>query len=274
MSKPDKISEAIGRRGLMLVLSSPSGAGKTSIARRLLDEDNNLTLSVSATTRPPRANEEDGRDYHFVDQQRFDQMVAQDEFLEYATVFSNSYGTPKADVMSALDRGEDVLFDIDWQGTQQVANAARTDLVSVFILPPSREALQQRLISRAQDSADVVAGRMAKASDEISHYREYDYIVVNEDLDRSVESVRAILSAERLRRDRQVGMTGFVRTLQSDEERPRLAQPARQFRRKLRCPDPAAGIAGQCRRLRAWPRRRWASAKHAAFCAAVQRRAG
>ena len=155
MSKSDKISEAIGRRGLMLVLSSPSGAGKTSIARRLLDEDNNLTLSVSATTRPPRANEEDGRDYHFVDQQRFDQMVAQDEFLEYATVFSNSYGTPKADVMSALERGEDVLFDIDWQGTQQVANAARTDLVSVFILPPSREALQQRLISRAQDSADV-----------------------------------------------------------------------------------------------------------------------
>lgn len=218
MSKPDKISEAVGRRGLMLVLSSPSGAGKTSIARRLLDEDDNLTLSVSATTRPPRANEVDGRDYHFVDQERFDRMVAQDEFLEYATVFSNSYGTPKADVMSALERGEDVLFDIDWQGTQQVANAARTDLVSVFILPPSREALQQRLVSRAQDSADVVAARMAKASDEISHYREYDYIVVNEDLDRSVESVRAILSAERMRRDRQVGMTGFVRTLQSDVE--------------------------------------------------------
>ena len=145
-------------------------------------------------------------------------MVAQDDFLEYATVFSNSYGTPKADVMSALERGEDVLFDIDWQGTQQVANAARADLVSVFILPPSREALQQRLVSRSQDSADVVAERMAKASDEISHYREYDYIVVNEDLDRSVESVRAILSAERLRRDRQVDMTGFVRMLQSDVE--------------------------------------------------------
>ena len=218
MSKSDKISKAIGRRGLMLVLSSPSGAGKTSIARRLLDEDDNLTLSVSATTRLPRANEFDGRDYHFVDQGRFDRMVAKDEFLEYATVFSNFYGTPKADVMSALERGEDVLFDIDWQGTQQVANAARTDLVSIFILPPSREALQQRLVSRAQDSADVVAERMAKASDEISRYREYDYIVVNEDLDRSVESVRAILSAERLRRDRQVGMTGFVRTLQSDVE--------------------------------------------------------
>ena len=218
MKTSDKISDPVGRRGLMLVLSSPSGAGKTSIARRLLEEDGNLTLSVSATTRPPRANEVDGRDYHFVDQDRFDRMVAGDEFLEYATVFSNSYGTPKSDVMAALERGEDVLFDIDWQGTQQVANAARTDLVSVFILPPSREALQQRLVSRAQDSADVVAERMAKASDEISHYREYDYIVVNKDLDASVDSVRAILSAERLRRDRQVGMTGFVRTLQSDEE--------------------------------------------------------
>ena len=218
MSKSGRISDAVGRRGLMLVLSSPSGAGKTSIARRLLDEDENLTLSVSATTRPPRASEVDGRDYYFVDQERFDRMVAQDEFLEYATVFSNSYGTPKADVRSALERGEDVLFDIDWQGTQQVANAGRTDLVSVFILPPSRETLKQRLVSRAQDSADVVGDRMAKASDEISHYREYDYIVVNENLDRSVESVRAILSAERLRCDRQVGMTGFVRTLQSDVE--------------------------------------------------------
>ena len=218
MTKTDTPENTVGRRGLMLVLSSPSGAGKTSIARQLLEEDDNLTLSVSATTRAPRPNEVDGRDYHFVDQARFDQMVAQDEFLEYATVFSHSYGTPKADVMAALDRGADVLFDIDWQGTQQVANAARTDLVSVFILPPSREALHQRLVSRAQDSADVVASRMAKASDEISHYREYDYIVVNEDLNLSVGSVRAILAAERLRRDRQVGMTEFVRTLQAETE--------------------------------------------------------
>ena len=163
MTTTETPKNAVGRRGLMLVLSSPSGAGKTSIARQLLEEDDNLTLSVSATTRAPRPNEVDGRDYHFVDQARFDQMVAQDEFLEYATVFSHSYGTPKADVMAALDRGADVLFDIDWQGTQQVANAARTDLVSVFILPPSREALHQRLVSRAQDSADVVASRMAKA---------------------------------------------------------------------------------------------------------------
>lgn len=206
-----------GRRGLMLVLSSPSGAGKTSIARRILAEDDNLVLSVSATTRPPRPNEVDGRDYHFVDQNRFDAMVEVAAFLEYATVFGNSYGTPKADVMSVLERGGDVLFDIDWQGTQQVANAARADLVSVFILPPSRAALRERLVSRAQDSDDVVAGRMAKASDEISHYREYDYIVVNEDLDDSVGAVSAILAAERLKRDRQIGMTDFVRTLQSED---------------------------------------------------------
>ena len=207
---------AIGRRGLMLVLSSPSGAGKTSIARQLLAEDANLTLSVSATTRPARPNEVDGRDYHFVDQVRFDALIAADDFLEYATVFGNSYGTPKADVMAVLEAGGDVLFDIDWQGTQQVANAAGDDLVSVFILPPSRAALQARLESRAQDSDEVVAARMAKASDEISHYREYDYIVVNDDLDRSVTSVRAILAAERLRRGRQIGMTEFVRTLQAE----------------------------------------------------------
>jgi len=206
-----------GRRGLMLVLSSPSGAGKTSIARRLLAEEGNLSLSVSATTRPPRPNEIDGRDYHFVSQARFDAMVEEGAFLEYATVFGNSYGTPKADVMTVLEGGGDVLFDIDWQGTQQVANAARADLVSVFILPPSRAALRERLVSRAQDSDEVVAARMAKASDEISHYREYDYIVVNEDLDESVRAVTAILEAERLKRDRQVGMTDFVRILQSEE---------------------------------------------------------
>jgi len=206
----------VGRRGLMLVLSSPSGAGKTSIARQLLAEDANLTLSVSATTRPPRPNEVDGRDYHFVDQARFDDMVASEAFLEYATVFGNSYGTPKADVMAVLEAGGDVLFDIDWQGTQQVANAAGDDLVSVFVLPPSRAALQSRLEARAEDSDEVVAARMAKASDEISHYPEYNYIVVNDDLERSVRSVRAILAAERLRRDRQTGLTEFVRTLQAE----------------------------------------------------------
>ena len=205
--------QSIGRRGLMLVLSSPSGAGKTSIARRLLEEDDNLTLSVSATTRAPRTNEVDGRDYHFVDQAHFDDMVAEDAFLEYATVFEHSYGTPKADVMAAMEQGRDVLFDIDWQGTQQVANAARADLVSVFILPPSKAALRERLMTRAQDSEEVVAKRMAKAADEISHYREYDYIVVNEELDVAVANVGAILASERLRRDRQTGLTPFVRTL-------------------------------------------------------------
>ncbi|MEK9936400.1 MAG: guanylate kinase, partial [Rhodobiaceae bacterium] len=164
----------------------------------------------------PRPNEVDGRDYHFVDQARFDEMVASNAFLEYATVFGNSYGTPKADVMTVLEAGGDVLFDIDWQGTQQVANAAGDDLVSVFILPPSRAALQARLESRAEDSDEVVAARMAKASDEISHYPEYGYIVVNDDLDRSVSSVRAILAAERLRRDRQTGLTEFVRKLQAE----------------------------------------------------------
>ena len=210
--------QSIGRRGLMLVLSSPSGAGKTSIARRLLEEDNNLTLSVSATTRAPRTNEVDGRDYHFVDQAHFDDMVAEDAFLEYATVFEHSYGTPKADVMAAMEQGRDVLFDIDWQGTQQVANAARADLVSVFILPPSKAALRERLMTRAQDSEEVVAKRMAKAADEISHYREYDYIVVNEKLDVAVANVRAILASERLRRDRQTGLTPFVRTLVEDQD--------------------------------------------------------
>ncbi|MEC8806682.1 MAG: guanylate kinase [Pseudomonadota bacterium] len=216
MMDAETMAEQIERRGLMLVLSSPSGAGKTSIARRVLAEDDNLTLSVSATTRLPRPNEVDGRDYHFVDQDRFDAMVADNAFLEYAEVFGNSYGTPKADVMAVLKRGGDVLFDIDWQGTQQVANAARDDLVSVFVLPPSRAALNDRLVSRAQDSAEVVASRMAKASDEISHYREYDYIVVNDDLERAVGAVQSILAAERLRRDRQSGLTSFVQGLQSD----------------------------------------------------------
>ena len=205
------------RRGLLFILSSPSGAGKTTISRMLLAADDEIKLSVSVTTRPPRAGEIDGVHYSFVDDATFDRMVEEDDFYEWAHVFDHRYGTPKGAIRNALKEGQDFLFDIDWQGTQQVANAARTDLVSVFILPPSREALQQRLISRAQDSADVVAGRMAKASDEISHYREYDYIVVNDDLEESVRAVSAILAAERLKRDRQIGMTDFVRRLQSED---------------------------------------------------------
>ena len=207
---------AMSRRGLMLVLSSPSGAGKSSIARHLLAEDSNMTLSVSATTRAPRTNETDGKDYHFVDQDRFDQMIAADEFLEYATVFGNSYGTPKADVLALLDAGHDVLFDIDWQGTQQIAAAAASDLVSVFILPPSRAVLHDRLTTRGQDSAETVAARMAKASDEISHYAEYAYIVINDDLDMAVSGVKSVLAAERLRRERPIALTGVVRDLTRD----------------------------------------------------------
>jgi guanylate kinase len=205
----------IERRGLMLVLSSPSGAGKTTISRELLARDDNLTLSVSATTRPRRPGETEGVDYLFVDRARFDAMVAEGAFLEHATVFEHCYGTPRAAVEAALAAGRDVLFDIDWQGTQQVAEKAREDLVGVFILPPSTGELERRLRARAQDPDAVVRGRMAKAADEMSHWAEYDYIVVNEDVERSVAAVRSILEAERLRRDRQVGLRDFVESLRS-----------------------------------------------------------
>ena len=204
-----------GRRGLMLVLSSPSGAGKTTIARRLLAEDAELKLSVSATTRQRRPGEVEGKDYHFVTTSDFQIMINDRALLEYAKVFGNYYGTPSAPVMAALSEGLDILFDIDWQGTQQLADASREDLVSVFILPPSTRDLEQRLLSRAQDSADVVAARMSKAADEISHYREYDYILVNRDIDAAVTQVKAILQAERLRRDRQMGLTNFVKKLRA-----------------------------------------------------------
>ena len=203
----------IQRRGLMLVLSSPSGAGKTTISRRLLEIEPNLVLSISATTRAKRPSETDGVDYHFVDHPEFDRMVQAREFLEYAKVFDHQYGTPRAPVEDSLKAGRDVLFDIDWQGTQQLAQAAREDLVSVFILPPSTAALEQRLKTRAQDSADVVAKRMAKAADEMSHWAEYDYIIVNDDLEVSIQRVRAILLAERLKRKRQVGLAEFVKRL-------------------------------------------------------------
>jgi guanylate kinase len=203
----------ITRRGLMLVLSSPSGAGKTSISRALLAEDPNIELSVSVTTRAKRPGERDGVDYHFIDGRRFDAMVAQQALLEHAHVFGHHYGTPREPVETALAAGRDVLFDIDWQGTQQLAQAARDDLVAVFVLPPSTAELERRLRARAQDSEEVVRGRMAKASDEMSHWREYDYIILNNSLDQSVADVRAILSAERLKRDRLVGLADFVNTL-------------------------------------------------------------
>jgi guanylate kinase len=200
----------ISRRGMMLVLSSPSGAGKTSISRRLLAEETGIVMSVSATTRPPRPGEVDGKDYYFYDQETFARMVANNEFLEHATVFDNSYGTPKKPVWDALDRGQDVLFDVDWQGTRKLRESAREHLVSVFILPPSIAELESRLKGRGQDSDEVVAGRMARAKSEMSHYEEYDYIVINDDLDTSVENVKAILKAERLRKDRRTGLLDFV----------------------------------------------------------------
>ena len=207
------VDTEIKRRGLMLVLSSPSGAGKTTISRRLLETDGNLSLSVSATTRPPRPGETEGADYFFVGAERFAEMVAAGELLEHALVFGNNYGTPRAPVEKALQAGGDVLFDIDWQGTQQVKETAREDLVSVFILPPSTEELERRLYARAQDSEEVVRGRMAKAADEMSHWAEYDYIIINDDVDKSVEQVEAILAAERLRRERRVGLRDFVERL-------------------------------------------------------------
>jgi guanylate kinase len=206
----------VHRRGLMLVLSSPSGAGKTTISRALLERDEHITMSVSATTRSPRPGEIDGRDYHFLDIARFQTMVAAGEFLEHARVFDNYYGTPTAPVEAALASGQDVLFDIDWQGTQQMAENARDDLVAIFILPPSVAELERRLRSRAQDADEVVRKRMAKAGDEMSHWREYDYIIINTDVDRSVAAVEAILAAERLKRDRQVGMHDFVSRLRGE----------------------------------------------------------
>ncbi|MDG2270314.1 MAG: guanylate kinase [Alphaproteobacteria bacterium] len=207
----------IKRRGLMLVLSSPSGAGKTSISREVLDQEGNLSLSISATTRPRRPGEVDGEHYRFMDKTKFDIMVNQQELLEYAKVFEHYYGTPRAPVEEALGAGRDVLFDLDWQGTQQLDERARADLVSVFILPPSTAELERRLHTRAQDSADVIAGRMAKAADELTHWSEYTYVVVNENFEESVAEVRAILQAERLKRARQEGLSDFVRLLRQGQ---------------------------------------------------------
>ncbi|HMO67062.1 MAG TPA: guanylate kinase [Novosphingobium sp.] len=213
MSSPERSA----RRGLMFVLSSPSGAGKTTISRRLLAHDGELKMSVSATTRPMRPGEVDGRDYHFVSQDTFDRMVADDGFLEWAHVFGNCYGTPRAQVRDGLARGEDFLFDIDWQGTQQLYQQAGEDVVRVFLLPPSLPELRRRLTTRGTDSAEVIAGRMARAQSEISHWDGYDYVLVNEDIDACFARVCQILAAERLRRARQTGLIGFVRELMRPE---------------------------------------------------------
>src|SRR3984885_7157333 len=212
MPHPDP-SNPMHRRGLMMVLSSPSGAGKTTISHRLLESDSDLTLSISVTTRTKRAGEVEGRDYRFVDQTEFNIMVNRDQLLEHAKVFGNYYGTPRAPVEKALTEGRDILFDIDWQGTQQLAEKARDDLVSVFILPPSWRELEQRLYSRAQDDPSEINRRMAKASDEMSHWAEYDYVIINRDLAKSGAAVRAILQSEPLKRRRQVGLAEFINGL-------------------------------------------------------------
>ena len=209
----DNGTSAIQRRGLMLVLSSPSGAGKTTLSRQLLDNDKQIQLSVSCTTRQKRPGERDGVDYRFVDTATFRGMIERKQFLEYAEVFGNYYGTPRGPVDDALNAGKDMLFDIDWQGTQQLRDKGRADLVTVFILPPSTRDLEKRLLTRAQDPKDIVAQRMAKAADERSHWAEYDYVVVNSDIGTSLTNLKAILTAERLKRERQVGMSGFVKAL-------------------------------------------------------------
>jgi guanylate kinase len=211
--------DGVERRGLMFVLSSPSGAGKTTLSRMLMDRMPGLQMSVSATTRPKRPGEVEGRDYLFVDASKFEAMVKQDELLEWAVVFGNRYGTPRAPVEAALSAGRDVLFDIDWQGTQQLREKAGADVVSVFILPPSAADLERRLHTRAQDSDEVIRGRMDRASHELSHWAEYDYIVVNQNVDEAFSEVQSILKAERLKRARRVGLTGFVRTLQRQLEK-------------------------------------------------------
>jgi guanylate kinase len=211
-----QLPTGVARRGLMLVLSSPSGAGKTTLSRMLLAADPFVELSISVTTRPQRPGEVDGRDYHFIDPAHFDAMRDNSELLEWARIFGHCYGTPRAPVERVLAEGRDVLFDVDWQGTQQLREKAAGDLVSVFVLPPSADELERRLRSRAQDSEEVIRTRMARAADEVSHWSEYDYVIVNGRIDDAFADVRAVLAAERLKRARQTGLSALVRDLQAE----------------------------------------------------------
>jgi guanylate kinase len=206
------------RRGLLLILSSPSGAGKSTLSRMLMDWDRDMRFSVSATTRAPRPGEVDGREYYFRSREEFESMVKSGEMLEHAEVFGNLYGSPRGPVLAAMEAGRDTVFDIDWQGGQQIKQAMRDDVVSIFILPPSIAELDRRLRSRGQDSDEVIAGRMAKSRDEISHWAEYDYVLANEDLDQTFANLQAILTAERLKRDRQPQLSAFVRALNKEFE--------------------------------------------------------
>ncbi|MFK7866066.1 MAG: guanylate kinase [Alphaproteobacteria bacterium] len=215
-SKSAQAPMNISRRGLMMVLSSPSGAGKTSLSRALLGADDNLSLSISVTTRQPRAGERDGVDYFFINRDEFHAMIEQDQLLEHAEVFGHHYGTPRANVLTSLKAGKDILFDIDWQGAQQLNDHANEDLVKIFILPPSIEALKQRLLNRALDSEAVVERRMNKADDEMSHYSEYDWVLVNVDFEQTLANIKAILHSERLRRYRMEGIGEFVKQLRAN----------------------------------------------------------
>jgi guanylate kinase len=203
----------LNRRGIMVVLSSPSGAGKTTLTKQILNTSKNILMSVSATTRQPRPGEVDGEDYIFLSKSKFSEMIDNDEFLEYAKVFDNFYGTPRAPVETALARGFDIVFDIDWQGAQQLTQAAANDLVKIFILPPNMRELENRLRSRAQDSDDVIARRMSKSENEISHWAEYDYIIINEDISEAIEELTTIVNAERMKRPRQPWLGSFIKKL-------------------------------------------------------------
>jgi guanylate kinase len=213
---PSEGQTGASRRGLMLVLSSPSGAGKTTLSRMLIENDPSVDLSVSVTTRAPRNGEVDGRHYHFIDDTRFDAMVKTGDLLEWAEVFGNRYGTPREPVEASLAAGRDILFDIDWQGTQQLNLKARGDIASIFVLPPSMSELERRLRMRAQDEEEIIQRRMHKAADELSHWAEYDYVIVNDDLDKAFGEVRTILAAERLKRWRQPWVSVYVRRLQAE----------------------------------------------------------
>ena len=215
--KKEVSTNSIARRGFMLVLSSPSGVGKTTVARKVLDLEEELNHSISVTTRPRRESEEEAKDYYFVDEVSFAQMVKDKQFLEHAHVYGYHYGTPKSSIENLLAKGIDVLFDIDWQGTQQLKQISMSDLVSVFLLPPTIETLEERLRKRGEDSEEIIRKRMSKAADEISHWAEYDYVIVNNTLNESIQALRAILQAERLRRRRQVGLAQFVNSLRGED---------------------------------------------------------
>ena len=211
-----KIKDKTDRRGMMIILSSPSGAGKTSLSRKLLESNKNLFLSISYTTRPPRPLEVNESDYYFVSDKKFFEMLDKKKFLEHAKVFDYYYATPREPIMEALENGNDILFDIDWQGTQQLMNSIQEDLVKIFVLPPSSKELEKRLLKRNQDSDDTVKKRMSKASNEISHYAEYDYIIINEDFDVSLNKINSILIAEGLKRTRQRNIQNIIESLRND----------------------------------------------------------